>query len=91
MIRCLWQRAGLECAATIRWAGLLFSFVDLEKRGRTDRPLRIIKGVANATPIGLPPVFDARYSLNGRETIPPERLLGALLLQATRSARNSAM
>jgi transposase len=66
----------------------LFSYVDLEKRVRTDHPLRVIRGVVNATLLELSPVFDALYSPNGRESIPPERLLRALLLQAFYSIRS---
>jgi transposase len=42
----------------------------------------------NATLLELSPVFDALYSPNGRESIPPERLLRALLLQAFYSIRS---
>jgi transposase len=68
--------------------GSLFSYVDLEKRVRTDHPLRVIRGVVNATLADLSPAFDALYSRNGREPIPPERLLRALLLQAFYSIRS---
>jgi transposase len=63
-------------------AGSLFSYVDLEKRVRADHPLRVIRGVVNATLADLSAAFDALYSPFGRESIPPERLLRALLLQA---------
>ena len=69
-------------------AGSLFSYVDLEKRVRADHPLRVIRGVVNATLADLLAAFDALYSPFGRESIPPERLLRALLLQAFYSIRS---
>ena len=69
-------------------AGSLFSYVDLEKRVRADHPLRVIRGVVNATLADLSAAFDALYSPFGRESIPPERLLRALLLQAFYSIRS---
>ena len=69
-------------------AGSLFSYVDLEKRVRADHPLRVIRGVVNATLADLSVAFDALYSPFGRESIPPERLLRALLLQAFYSIRS---
>src|SRR3954463_13472064 len=69
-------------------AGSLFSYVDLEKRVRADHPLRVIRGVVNATLLTLSAEFDMLYSPFGRESIPPERLLRALLLQAFYSIRS---
>jgi transposase len=69
-------------------AGSLFSYVDLEKRVRADHPLRVIRGIVNTTLTDLSGEFDALYSPFGRESIPPERLLRALLLQAFYSIRS---
>ena len=69
-------------------AGSLFSYVDLEDRVRADHPLRVIRGVVNATLVDLSAEFEALYSPFGRESIPPERLLRALLLQAFYSIRS---
>ena len=69
-------------------AGSLFSYIDLEKRVRADHPLRVIRSVVNATLGDLSAAFDALYSPFGRESIPPERLLRALLLQAFYSIRS---
>jgi len=63
-------------------SGNLFSYIDLEKRVAADHPLRAIRGIANAAPPSLLHDFDALFSPIGRESIPPERLLRALLLQA---------
>ncbi|MCE2922538.1 MAG: transposase, partial [Roseomonas sp.] len=69
-------------------AGSLFSYVDLGKRVRPDRPLRVIRGLVNSALADLSSAFDALYSPFGRESIPPERLLRALLLQALYSIRS---
>ncbi|MGH7225071.1 MAG: IS5 family transposase, partial [Gemmataceae bacterium] len=59
-----------------------------EKRVRADHPLRVIREVANASLKALSAEFDALYSPFGRESIPPERLVRALLLQAFYSIRS---
>jgi transposase len=64
-------------------SGSLFSYVDLEARVRADHPLRPIREIVNAALERLSPEFDALYATGvGRPSIPPERLLRALLLQA---------
>jgi transposase len=61
----------------------LFSYVDLEARVRSDHPLRPIRELVNAALADLGAEFDALYASGvGRPSIPPERLLRALLLQA---------
>jgi transposase len=68
--------------------GSLFSYIDLEKRIRADHPLRVIRVIANAALKSLSGEFGKLYSPLGRESIPPERLLRALLLQAFYSIRS---
>jgi len=64
-------------------AGSLFSYVDLESRVRADHPLRTIREIVNAALSDLSAEFESLYALGvGRPSIPPERLLRALLLQA---------
>jgi transposase len=64
-------------------SGSLFSYVDLEARVRGDHPLRVIREIANAALLDLSADLDALYPPRlGRPSIPPERLLRALLLQA---------
>jgi len=64
-------------------SGSLFSYVDLEHRVRPDHPLRVIRELANAALTALNDDFSALYmSRMGRPSIPPERLLRAMLLQA---------
>src|SRR6185437_5441210 len=63
--------------------GALFSYVDVESRIRPDHPLRQIREIANAALMALDADFEALYSRRmGRPSIPPERLLRAMLLQA---------
>ena len=69
-------------------AGSLFRYVDLEHRVRAEHPLRVILDVANATLQTLSSAFDALCSPFGRQSIPPERQLRALLLQAFYSIRS---
>jgi transposase len=68
--------------------GRLFSYIDLEKRVRADHPLRVIRQIVNAALKTLSGEFDKLYSPIGRESIPPERLMRALLLQAFYSIRS---
>src|SRR5437016_5679945 len=68
--------------------GSLFSYIDLEKRVRADHPLRVIREVADTALKSLTGEFAKLYSPIGRESIPPERLMRALLLQAFYSIRS---
>jgi transposase len=68
--------------------GSLFSYIDLDKRVRADHPLRVIRQIVNAALKSLSGEFAKLYSPIGRESIPPERRLRALLLQAFYSIRS---
>jgi len=68
--------------------GELFSYVDLEARVRTDHPLRVIKSIVNEALSSLEREFASLYSPIGRPSIPPEKLLRAMLLQAFYSIRS---
>ena len=68
-------------------SGELFSYVDLEKRVRADHPLRSIRGIVNEALAALERDFAALYAPVGRPSIPPEKLLRAMLLQAFYSIR----
>ena len=64
-------------------SGSLFSYVDLESRVRGDHPLRPIQEIVNGALSDLSADFEAIYAAGvGRPSVPPERLLRALLLQA---------
>ena len=69
-------------------AGQLFSYVDLESRVRRDHPLRVTREIANVALTALAAYFSTLYSRVGRPSIPPERLLRAMLLQAFYSVRS---
>ena len=68
--------------------GSLFSYVDLEARVAKDHPLRVIRGLVNEALSALSADFSAMYSRMGRPSIPPEKLLRAMLLQAFYSIRS---
>jgi hypothetical protein len=61
--------------------GELFSYVDLEARVRRDHPLRAIRTIVNEALSALEREFAGLYSPIGRPSIPPEKLLRAMLLQ----------
>ena len=74
-----------------RQSGSLFSYVDLEARVAADHPLRTIRTVVDDALGELSGAFEALYSHRGRPSIPPERLLRALLLQAFYSIRSERL
>ena len=68
--------------------GSLFSYIDLEDRVRADHPLRPICEITNAALAALTGEFAALYCSMGRPSVPPEKLLRAMLLQAFYSVRS---
>jgi transposase len=68
--------------------GTLFSYVDLEARIRPDHPLRAIRAIVNEALADLEGAFAPLYAQVGRPSIPPEKLLRAMLLQAFYSLRS---
>jgi transposase len=71
-----------------RRVGELFSYVSCEQRVPIDPPLRAILPIVDGALAGLSDEFRKLYAVNGRPSIPPERLLRALLLQAFYSVRS---
>ena len=65
-----------------------FSYVPVERRIPADHPLRTIRALTDEALAGLSRDFDKIYSRDGRPSIPPERLLRALLLQAFFTVRS---
>jgi|SRR5579871_3233872 len=59
-----------------------------ESRVPLGHPLRAIKKLADAALAELSPVFDEMYAAVGRPSIPPERLLKSMLLQALYTVRS---
>ena len=65
-----------------------FSYVRLETRIPADHPLRPIREIVDEALRKLSPAFSRLYAREGRPSIPPERLLRALLLQAFFTVRS---
>lgn len=68
--------------------GSMFSYVSLEARVPADHPLRAIRRITDRALERLSPRFGALYVHFGRPSIPPEKLLRALLLQALYTIRS---
>jgi transposase len=68
----------------------MFYVIDLEDRVRADHPLRPIKAMVDAELARMGHLFNKAYSDRGRPSVPPERLLKALLLQALYAVRSEA-
>ena len=66
----------------------IFSYVSLEGRVPTDHPLRGIRKLVDQVLGKMSAQFDRLYAAVGRPSIPPERLLRALLLQVFYSIRS---
>jgi transposase len=66
----------------------LFSYMRLEDRIPEDHPLRAIRELVDAALRDLSRAFAPLYAREGRPSIPPERLLRALLLQAFYTVRS---
>jgi transposase len=69
----------------------LYSYVSPEQRVPADHPLRAIRRMANTVLERLSPQLDALYSALGRPSIPPEKLLRALLLQVLYTLRSERL
>jgi hypothetical protein len=66
----------------------LFSYVGLERRVPADHLLRAIRALTDEALAGLSRDFDKLYARDGRPSIPLERVLRALLLQALYTVRS---
>lgn len=66
----------------------LFSILSIEDRIPADHPLRAMLALVNPVLAALGPRFERMYSQYGRPSIPPERLLRALLLQVLYTIRS---
>ncbi len=69
----------------------MFSYVSMEERVPADHPLRPIRKLVDQILTTMSKRFDGFYAENGRPSIPPERLLRALLLQIFYSIRSERM
>jgi len=66
----------------------MFSYLTLERRIPADHPLRSIRRLTDRALERIDEELDKLYSSTGRESIPPERLLRALLLMVLYSVRS---
>lgn len=66
----------------------LFSYVSCEARVPASHPLRPIRAIVDEALEVMSPTFEGLHSTIGRPSIPPEKLLRALLLQAFYSVRS---
>ena len=69
----------------------VFSYVSLEERVPQGHPLRSIRKLVDEIFRAMGKEFDRLYAKTGRPSIPPERLLRALLLQIFYSVRSERL
>jgi transposase len=69
----------------------MFSYLSPEKRVPVNHPLRPIRFLVDDALKALSPAFSRLYSAFGRPSIPPEKLLRALLLQVLYTVRSERM
>jgi transposase len=69
----------------------MFSYLSPEKRVPTGHPLRRIREMVDRALQALSPAFEEIYSVFGRPSIAPEKLLRALLLQVLYTIRSERM
>ncbi len=69
----------------------MFSYVSLERRVPADHPLRAMRALVDAVLKEMSASFARVYADSGRPSIPPERLLRALLLQVFYSVRSERL
>jgi transposase len=69
----------------------MFSYISAERRVPKDHPLRPIRVIADAALKELDQRFAGMYAVMGRPSIPPERLLRALLLQVLYTVRSERL
>jgi len=71
--------------------GAMFSYLSPEQRVPADHPLRPIRKMVDTVLQRLSPRFEAMYAEGGRPSIPPEKLLRALVLQCLYSVRSERL
>ncbi len=69
----------------------LFSYVNVDSRIPAAHPLRRMRAMVDEVLAGLAKDFDAMYSQIGRPSIPPERLLRALIIQVLYTVRSERL
>ncbi|HEX2796227.1 MAG TPA: IS5 family transposase [Immundisolibacter sp.] len=71
--------------------GAMFSYVSLEDRIPKDHPLRKLRVLVDAVLATMDKEFDGVYARTGRPSVPPERLLKAMLLQILFTIRSERL
>jgi transposase len=71
--------------------GSMFSYLSPEERVPATHPLRSVRIIVDKALQSLSPAFAKLYSAMGRPSIPPEKLLRALLLQVLYTVRSERM
>lgn len=69
----------------------IFSYLSPEKRVPENHPLRTIRQLTDEVLKQLSPLFTRMYAKYGRPSVPPEKLLRALLLQMLYTVRSERM
>jgi transposase len=69
----------------------MYSYLSPEQRVPADHPLRPIRKMTDRVLEGLCQKFSTMYSATGRPSIPPEKLLRALLLQVLYTVRSERL
>ena len=71
--------------------GAMFSYVSLEDRIPKNHPLRQLRLLVDAVLASMDKEFEAAYAQTGRPSVPPERLLKAMLLQILFTIRSERL
>ena len=74
-----------------RQQSAMFSYLSPEARVPQDHPLRAIRSMVDAALTALSPRLEGLYARVGRPSIPPEKLLRALLLQVLYTVRSERL
>jgi transposase len=69
----------------------MFSYVSLEQRVPQDHPLRRVREMVDEILRGMAKDFEGLYAKTGRPSVPPERLLRAVLVQIFYSVRSERL
>jgi transposase len=69
----------------------VFSYISPEARVPQEHPLRPIRQMVDTILVELSPEFDRLYARTGRPSVPPEKLLRALLLQVLYTVRSERL
>jgi transposase len=69
----------------------MFSYISAERRVPADHPLRAIRAMVEVALHNMSKEFETMYAKAGRPSIPPEKLLRALLLQVLYTVRSERM